>query len=105
MTEVYRALQQLHCSWVVRARYQVTIRWPAAPGEVDGTVVDPQLVEALQGLPRVQLGLQLYKVHSNISLLDFQRLEGDGFSCMSLCRCVSAARCYSLWTRAFSFFY
>jgi hypothetical protein len=60
MTEVYRALQQLHCSWVVRARYQVTIRWPAAPSEVDGAVVDPALVEALQGLPRVQLGLQLY---------------------------------------------
>ena len=72
MTEVYRALQQLHCSWVVRARYQVTIRWPAAPSEVDAAVVDPSLVAALQGMPRVQLGLQLYKVHSNISLLDFQ---------------------------------
>ena len=33
----------------------------------------------------VKIGLQLYKVQQNIYLLDFQKLEGNGFSFMNIC--------------------
>ena len=105
MTEVYRALQMLGCSWVVRARYQVSIRWPAGPGEIndgDGGSGSHVLASSpVASPPLARLTLQLFKVHSNISLLDFQRVEGDCFSCMSLCsRIITALKTMSASSRS-----
>ena len=54
--------------------------WPIDPSTEDAAANNPLLRHDYT----VIIGLNLYKVQQNIYLLDFQRVEGDGFSFMNL---------------------
>ncbi|CAN0551693.1 unnamed protein product, partial [Ectocarpus sp. 12 AP-2014] len=84
MTEVYRALLQLGCEWHLHSSYRIQCMWKpdAEPGGQGtggdrlGTVGTGRWAEEY----RVVAGLTLYKVQTNIYLLDFHKRQGDQFT-------------------------
>jgi 5'-AMP-activated protein kinase catalytic alpha subunit len=92
MTEVYKAMQQLKCTWYQVNNYRVLCLWnqrqnPNPLGFLNpfqgGNSMDSSTVMASPDI--VKIALTLYKVQQNIYLLDFQRIEGDAFGFMKLC--------------------
>lgn len=99
MTEVYKAIQQLRCSWCQVNNYRVLcLSDQRSPGQSN-----PLEFFGFGGQQRqvgaggagqssgygssdiVKIALTLYKVQQSIYLLDFQRVEGDAFGFMKLC--------------------
>lgn len=95
MTEVHKALLSLGCRWYPCTNYRVLCLWkqPSIPtfhtvaGSVDEDDEGDMEIEDVDNsaVPGVRVALSLYKVQTNIYLLDFQRVEGNAFGFMKLC--------------------
>ena len=95
MREVYKAMQQLRCTWYQVNNYRVLCLWnqgqPSNPlgflnpfrSQTEGSMDTDSVATSSPDI--VRIALTLYKVQQNIYLLDFQRVEGDAFSFMKLC--------------------
>ncbi|MED6131571.1 SNF1- protein kinase catalytic subunit alpha kin10 [Stylosanthes scabra] len=93
MTEVLKALQELHVCWKKIGHYNMKCRWVAGiPGNNEGMVNnhyfgdDSSIIEndAVSNNV-VKFEVQLYKTREEKYLLDLQRLQGPQFLFLDLC--------------------
>ncbi|MED6171211.1 SNF1- protein kinase catalytic subunit alpha kin10 [Stylosanthes scabra] len=93
MTEVLKALQELHVCWKKIGHYNMKCRWVAGiPGNHEGMVNnhyfgdDSSIIEndAVSNNV-VKFEVQLYKTREEKYLLDLQRLQGPQFLFLDLC--------------------
>ncbi|XP_016194304.1 SNF1-related protein kinase catalytic subunit alpha KIN10 [Arachis ipaensis] len=94
MTEVLKALQELHVCWKKIGYYNMKCRWVAGiPGNHEGMVNnhyfgdDSSIIEndAVSNTNVVKFEVQLYKTREEKYLLDLQRLQGPQFLFLDLC--------------------
>ncbi|XLS91732.1 hypothetical protein HN51_067740 [Arachis hypogaea] len=94
MTEVLKALQELHVCWKKIGHYNMKCRWVAGiPGNHEGMVNnhyfgdDSSIIEndAVSNTNVVKFEVQLYKTREEKYLLDLQRLQGPQFLFLDLC--------------------
>eukprot|EP00606_Chrysophyceae_sp_TOSAG23-5_P000817 GSChrysophyteH2.ASY1.ANO1.1623.1 assembled CDS len=94
MTEVYKALLSLGCTWHSVTPYRVLVikRFAVTNGNGhsggnSGKALLPT-GERYDNYIDIKIALSLYKVQQSIYLLDFQRIEGDPFGFMKTCAMV-----------------
>eukprot|EP00605_Chrysophyceae_sp_TOSAG23-4_P001245 GSChrysophyteH1.ASY1.ANO1.1356.1 assembled CDS len=88
MTEVYKALLSLGCTWHAATSYRVLVlkRFQLESGSTNPSPGDDLMDDlATVKYVDVKVALSLYRVQQSIYLLDFQRIEGDAFGFMKTC--------------------